>query len=308
MSISEIEKLISLLAEFGLGALVGGGIVFLFIKSFIPNYLSEKAKNLATKEDIADITDKVESVKTDYATILEEVRSNYQLKFAAIEREKNTKKEVYLEAVEAIVRSQNMISNFCNLNMLEQEITSCLSADAGKIARVQIVGNPQTVKAVTSFMASVATATLNLMLERSELMHRKNDIQTTENLRIRSQQEVERYIALMKNLNLEGNSDPRLWETINNSVKYEQEQVGKYNLELDQLWLVQNSEHMQFTKHCMDTFFTVSALLPNAVLSVRNELDLDIEPEDYIAIFNENLEKGKKVFEAFLKKVESKSA
>jgi len=139
-------------------------------------------------------------------------------------------------------------------------------------------------------------------------MHRKNDIQTTENLRIRSQQEVERYIALMKNLNLEGNSDPRLWETINNSVKYEQEQVGKYNLELDQLWLVQNSEHMQFTKHCMDTFFTVSALLPNAVLSVRNELDLDIEPEDYIAIFNENLEKGKKVFEAFLKKVESKSA
>lgn len=308
MSISEIEKLISLLADFGFGVFVGGGIIFLFIKHLIPNYLSEKAKNLATKEDIADITDKVESVKTDYAKILEEVRNNYQLKFAAIEREKNTKKEVYLEAVESIVRSQNMITSFCNLNMLEQEITSCMSTDAGKIARVQIVGEPETVKAVTTFMAAVGTATLNLMLERSELMLRKNDIQIIENLRTRSQQEIDRYIALMKNLNLEGNSDPRLWETINNSVAFEQEQVTKYNSELDQLWLVQNAEHLQFTKHCMDTFFSVSRLLPSAVLAVRGELDLDIAPEDYISIFNENLDKGKVVFEAFMKKIASKNA
>lgn len=307
MSILEIEKLISLLADFGLGMLVGGGIIFLFMKFLIPNYLSEKAKNLATKEDIAAITDKVESVKTNYAEILEEIRNNYQLKFAAIEREKNTKKEVYLEAVESIVRSQNMITNFCNLNMLEQQITSCLSNDAGKIARVQIVGEPETVKAVTSFMAAVGTATLNLMLERSELMQRKNDIQIIENLRTRTEQEIDRYIALMKNLNLEGNSDPRLWETINNIVAYEQKQVTKYNSELDQLWLFQNSEHMKFSQHCMDTFFEVSSLLPNAVLAVRRELDLDIAPEDYISIFNENLEKGKEVFETFISKIASKN-
>ncbi len=308
MSISEVENLISLLAEFGFGALIGGGIVLLFIKTFIPKYLSEKAKNLATKEDIAEITSKVESVKSDYATILEEVRSNHQLKFAAVEREKNIKKEVYLEAVEAIVRSQNMISNFCNLNMSEQEITSCLSTDAGKIAKVQIVGNPETVKAVSSFMAAVATATLNLMLERSELMLRKNNIQNIEALRGRSQQEVDRYIALMKNLNLEGNSDPRLWETINTSVTYEQNQVTKYNSELDQLWLVQNTEHMNFSTDCMDTFFIVSGLLPNTILSVRSELDLEIAPEDYLAIFNENLDKGKEVFEVFINKVSSKNA
>lgn len=308
MSISEVEKLISLLANFGLGMFVGGGIIFLFIKFLIPNYLTEKAKNLATKEDIASITDQVESVKTDYAKILEEVRNNYQLKFAAIEREKNTKKEVYLEVVEAIVRSQNMITNFCNLNMLEQEITSCMSNDAGKIAKVQIVGEPGTVRAVTSFMAAIGTATLNLMLERSELMQRKSEIQIIEDLIRRSQQEIDRYIALMKNLNLEGNSDPRLWETISNSVAYEQEQVKKYNSELDQLWLVQNSEHLKFTKHCLDRFFNVSSLLPSAVLAVRGELDLDIAPEDFISIFNEHMEKGQKVLESFINKIASKNA
>ena len=43
----------------------------LFIRRYLPAYFSEKGKNLATKEDIIEITDKIESVKTDYARQLE---------------------------------------------------------------------------------------------------------------------------------------------------------------------------------------------------------------------------------------------
>ena len=80
MSITEIKELISLLGSLGIGAVLGGGIIYFLIKSYIPSYLSEKAKNLATKEDISGITDQVEAVKTGYAKILEEVRSDNQLK------------------------------------------------------------------------------------------------------------------------------------------------------------------------------------------------------------------------------------
>ena len=55
MTIDEISKLYSVLASLGFGGLIGGGIVFLLIKNFIPAYLSEKAKNLARKEDIESI-------------------------------------------------------------------------------------------------------------------------------------------------------------------------------------------------------------------------------------------------------------
>jgi hypothetical protein len=115
MGYSEIEKLISMLGGLGVGAIVGGGIVYLFIKSYLSSYLSENAKNLASKEDLELITDKVESVRSDYNHLLEEVKSNYQLKFAAVEREKNIKKEVYMEAVESITRTLNMITGFCSL-------------------------------------------------------------------------------------------------------------------------------------------------------------------------------------------------
>jgi hypothetical protein len=36
----------------------------LIMKSFFPNYVKKKAENLATKEDIKDITKKIESVKS----------------------------------------------------------------------------------------------------------------------------------------------------------------------------------------------------------------------------------------------------
>ena len=102
MEIDEIQSVVTLLFRYGFEAAIAGGVVFLLIKFFLPGYLSQKGKNLATQEDIELITNKVESVKSGYAEVLEEVKSNNQIKIAAINREKSIKKEVYMEAVEAI--------------------------------------------------------------------------------------------------------------------------------------------------------------------------------------------------------------
>ena len=62
--------------------LIGFAIIALFAKSYFPKYISEKAKNLATKEDIANITDQIEGVKSNYALSLEKVKFEYQVKSA----------------------------------------------------------------------------------------------------------------------------------------------------------------------------------------------------------------------------------
>lgn len=41
-------------------------IIGAFIRSYLPNYMKEKGKNLATKEDISDITKKTEEVKNEF--------------------------------------------------------------------------------------------------------------------------------------------------------------------------------------------------------------------------------------------------
>jgi len=308
MSIEEIEKIITIVGSFGVGAILGGGILFYFIKSYIPAYLSEKGKNLATKEDVGAITKEVEAVKSGYAEILEEVKVSNQLKLSAVEREQNIKKEVYMDAVEAITKSQNMVASFSNLDISEEKITSEFSEQAGKIAKVQIVGTKETVQAVTVFMGEIGTATLHLMLERMALINRKNDIKISEGLRDRYQSEVDRYLSIMKNLNLAGNQDQGTWDYVNKSFEFECEQRDKHNKEIDELWIIQNIEHIAYVRQCMATFFEISNLLPHVVLSVRSELGLDISHEDYLDIFNKNMEKGKAVFDTFLSKLESESA
>lgn len=54
--------------------LAGIGCIFLFRK-YLFSYSSEKGKNLATKEDIGEITNKIEIVKLDYAQQLESTRA-----------------------------------------------------------------------------------------------------------------------------------------------------------------------------------------------------------------------------------------
>lgn len=54
--------------------LLGIGCIFIFRK-FLFSYSTEKGKNLATRENIEEITDKIENVKLDYARQLEAARA-----------------------------------------------------------------------------------------------------------------------------------------------------------------------------------------------------------------------------------------
>lgn len=308
MTPEEIKIIIFLVGSIGLGAVIGGCIVYLLIKSFIPSYLSEKGKNLATKEDIATITDKVESVKTDYAKVIEEIKSNNQLKLSEIEREKNIKKEVYLEAVEALTRSLISLSSLPNLNIPSEQISTEITNNSGAIAKIDIVGSESTVKAVTTINAAIGAAIIDLMLERGNLTIRKNQIDLLDNLRQEESGEINRYLSMMTNMNLEGIVDKRLWDRINDNYEFHTKQRDKYTKEIDELWKIQNKEHLQFTKKCMDSYFNISSLIPDAILSVRQELGLKISNEAYLDIFNKHMEIGKQVFKDFHAKLLEKQA
>jgi hypothetical protein len=58
-----------------LGAAVFSAVFGFLVKQYLPAYFSEKGKNLATKEDIAEITRLIEGVKTSFAHELEGVRA-----------------------------------------------------------------------------------------------------------------------------------------------------------------------------------------------------------------------------------------
>lgn len=86
MTFDEARFLFTSLAGLGLGVVVAVAIAWVILKSFIPGYLAEKGKNLATKEDVAEITRKVEDVKHQYTQLVEAQRATQQLRMAAMDR------------------------------------------------------------------------------------------------------------------------------------------------------------------------------------------------------------------------------
>lgn len=58
--------------------IVAIGIGGLLLKHYLPSYLTEKGKNLATKEDVEEITRKVEGVKTQYQSEVEKLKAELQ--------------------------------------------------------------------------------------------------------------------------------------------------------------------------------------------------------------------------------------
>ncbi len=95
MTIQELRELLRYAGAFGLGGIVSLGIGWLFLKSYLSSYLSKKAENLATREDIAAITHEIEGVRTQYAVLIEENKAKHQLRMAALDRRLQAHQEAF---------------------------------------------------------------------------------------------------------------------------------------------------------------------------------------------------------------------
>ncbi len=89
------------------------------------SYFAKKGNNLADKEDIAAITKKVEEIRIQYTTLVEEFKARHQLRMASIDRRLQTHQEAYThwrelgwsrsdeERDEAANKCQNWLVNNC---------------------------------------------------------------------------------------------------------------------------------------------------------------------------------------------------
>lgn len=66
------------------------GAVGLVLSRFLPSYMAKKAENLATKEDIADITHRVEAARLEHLAALERVKVTLSDESSALLRRRET--------------------------------------------------------------------------------------------------------------------------------------------------------------------------------------------------------------------------
>ena len=76
-------------------------VIGLFAKKYLPSYLQQKGLNLATKEDIKEITEKIESVKTQYMKVIVELSAEISIRNEQKLRVLEKRNEALLKLFEA---------------------------------------------------------------------------------------------------------------------------------------------------------------------------------------------------------------
>lgn len=98
MNCEEIIVVIKALVSHDFVLIISIGLiafVFILIKFALPSYLRQKGENLASKEDLAQLTDTVEKVKCLYASLIEELKTKNQLRVAALSERLRAHQEAY---------------------------------------------------------------------------------------------------------------------------------------------------------------------------------------------------------------------
>lgn len=75
-------------------ALAAVVIGVLFLRGYLPSYVAEKGKNLASKEDLAQLTHLVEGVKAFHSAEIERLKSSLVLEGQVTERRRRVYEEV----------------------------------------------------------------------------------------------------------------------------------------------------------------------------------------------------------------------
>lgn len=112
--------------------LIVGITLYFTVKNFLPSYFNEKGKNLATKEDVEEITEKVEKIKSEFIKDIEFIKADLsyinQNKFSikAAERdsliETNNKYSEWLNYMINVSFADINSKNYLKLNEYYKEI------------------------------------------------------------------------------------------------------------------------------------------------------------------------------------------
>ncbi|MGH9428077.1 MAG: hypothetical protein ACRD2L_17480, partial [Terriglobia bacterium] len=105
-----------------------------------------------------------------------------------LEREMSLRKEVYLEAAQAIMSSLGAIGRLADASVPQDELAKQFSEMKGALAKVHLIGSSATVSAVSIFSTEFACAFLELSLPRYPLLEKQAQLKMMDD-QIKSVQE-----------------------------------------------------------------------------------------------------------------------
>ncbi len=219
------------------------------------------------------------------------------------ERNMALRRQVYLDAVEAITGNYLSIMKISDLTYPDSEISKQFASSAGKINMVYVIGTTETVRTISELNASITKEYLKLTAERLPLVQRRNEIKTIDNQIKNNLSQRNQMMELFKNLKINRVQDEEQFDMIEKYYKIHESQISKLDHNFRELIEKNQGGQKQLHINCMESFNTIRGYFPDAIGCIRKEMGLSFNEREFRKIVDLEAEESRKAVQDFMEKI-----
>ena len=143
------------------------------------------------------------------------------------EREMSLRRDVYLDAAEAVSAGLYAVGQFANLAIPHDKVTEGYLDKAPSIVKIYVIAKEETVRAVSNFSNELSATFMRLFAKRFLLFQEKQQIDFLGSQIETTLREQSRILELQKQYNIDGVRDPRKWELLQRNFEFEQRRLDE---------------------------------------------------------------------------------
>lgn len=223
------------------------------------------------------------------------------------DREMTLKKEIYMEASEALSAGLMCISKFANLNLSYDEITNEYIEKAPSIAKVHVIAKIETIEAIANFTAELSLIFIKLAKTRFELMKQKKDIDSLSPQIEAAKKETDRLFEMLNNENIEGTLNTTKRIMLESNWNFEQKKLIELAENKAALSELQFPKQIEFMRECISYSFPLQQLHIPILSAIRSELEFEFNELRYQTIIKDGTDKQIDALGIFMNDIKNKT-
>jgi hypothetical protein len=216
------------------------------------------------------------------------------------DREFVLRRDIYLASAEGLYASFAALGQLTNLNTPIEDATKVISEKLSVIAKMYVIGGQEVIETVAKVATALLATLQRLMLGRIRLGIMKAHVDQLTTLMDKWHNDRNQTIELMKTYNLNLQVDQQRWAVISGRSEFEERQ---FNEALNTRTTVQAAlldAQSTYASDCIDRIHELRPLMVRALIAMRTELNLPLDPSIIERIVQESQETQRADLDAFL--------
>jgi hypothetical protein len=231
-------------------------------------------------------------------------RLRIQLKHDSAEKAKERtaalRREVYLRAIEELVKANSHLAGLPNLDPTKVNIGEGLQGFFAAAARLQLVAEPKTALLVNRLVGQYGELLFDLLALLSPAHAAQSAIQIANHHYTLAQAEVTRILGEMAKLNESGKSDPDVFRALQSSLAFQQSQSEKFAADRDAAWSRFNAANVAFQRMLLTKLRDLASQQVPVMIELRRDLGLGGELGELEEQMREQMQRMEERFNALI--------